>query len=87
MVTPEQLIKLGLITKEQAKEALEKKKQNPNKSFLDILYELGYISKEEYLKILAFDLKVPYVTELKNVRLRDIKVPANILKQFRAIPF
>jgi len=87
LVTPEQLIKLGLITKEQAKEALEKKKQNPNKSFLDILYELGYISKEEYLKILAFDLKVPYVTELKNVRLRDIKVPANILKQFRAIPF
>jgi general secretion pathway protein E/type IV pilus assembly protein PilB len=82
----EKLIQKGLITPEQLKEALEIKKQYPTKKILDILYDKNYISKEDFLKELAQELNVKYVSSLDNISLARIKLPVSILKQLRAIP-
>ena len=86
MVIGEALVKKGIITKEQLQKALEYQKKYPHKKIMDILYEMKAISKETYLKELADELKVDYVTSLDNIRIRDLKIPVNILKQTRAIP-
>ncbi len=82
----EKLIKKGLISNEQLQTALEINKTQPNKKILEILLELNYISKETYLKELAEELKVKYVTTLDNLRLKNIKFPVNILKQLKSVP-
>ena len=83
----ERLLKEGVISPDVLKKALEYQKNHPNKKLLDILIENNLISKDKYLKILAEDLNVPYVVNLDNIRFRDIKMPINILKQSKAIPF
>ena len=82
----EKLLKEGIITPEQLQKAYEYKKQYPQKKLLDILYEMKAISKETYLKELADELKVNYVSSLDSIRIRDVKIPVNILKQTKAIP-
>ena len=82
----EHLVQKGIITAEQLQKALEIKKQNPTKKILDILYDLNFISKETFLKELAQELNVQYISSLNNIRLKNIKVPATILRQIRAIP-
>ena len=82
----EHLIQKGLITPEQLQEALEIKKQYPTKKILDILYDKNYISKDNFLKELAKELNVKYISSLDNISLTKIKVPVAILKQVRAIP-
>jgi len=80
------LLQQGLITQEQLNKALEVKKQHPSKKLLDILYDLKYISKDVFLKELSKELEIPYVDNLNEIRLRDIKIPINVLKQTRAVP-
>ena len=82
----EELVKKGIITPEQLQEALKIKDEHPSKKILDILYDLNYISKETFLKELAKELNVKYVTSLDNLRLKNIKFPVNILKQIKAVP-
>jgi len=83
----EKLLKEKVITSEQYKLALKYKEKYPNKKILDILYEMKAISKEVYLRELAKDFNVPYVTSLDNLRIRDIKISPSILKQAKAIPY
>jgi len=82
----ENLIKKGLITPEQLQEVLQIKQQNPTRKLLDILYDKNYISKDNFLRELAQELKVKYISSLDNISLTKIKVPVTILKQVRAIP-
>ena len=86
MVKGEELLKKGIITPEQLQQALNYKEQYPQKRLLDILYEIKAISKETYLRELANDLHVNYINSLDNIRIRDIKIPVNILKQIRSVP-
>ncbi len=39
------------------------------------------------MQLIAKELNVNYVTSLENLRLKDIKIPFNVLKQTMAIPF
>ena len=87
MVIGQKLLQKGLITKEQLQKALEYKQKYPQLKLLEILYEMRAISKDTYLKELSEDFKIPYVNEIANLRVRDIVVPVNILKQIKAIPF
>ena len=82
----EKLLKEGKITPEQLQKAYEYKKHYPQKKLLDILYEMKAISKDAYLQELANELQVNYISSLDNIRIRDIKIPVNILKQTKAIP-
>ena len=83
----EELLKKRIITKEQLQQALAYKKQFPQKKLLDIFYDLNLISKDIFLKELAKELNVDYVGSLGKIRVRNIDVPVNILKQTRAVPF
>lgn len=80
------LIKKGLITTEQLQEALKFKESHPTKKLLDILYDLNYISKDNFLKELAQELNVKYIPSLDKVSFTRIKIPVSILKKVRAIP-
>ena len=82
----EKLLKEGIITKEQLQKALDYQKEHKQKKLLDILYDMNFISKDMYLKFLSKELNVNYVTNLDNLRLRNIKIPINILKQTQAVP-
>ena len=82
----QRLLEKGIITKEQLQKALEYKQQFPQKKILDILYDLNYISKDVFLQELAKEFNVDYVTNLGKIRVRNIDVPINILKQTRAVP-
>ena len=82
----ENLIEKGIVSKEELLRALEIQKQNPTKKLLDILLEIGAISKEHYLECMSKELHVGFVKNLDDIRLRDIKVPVKILKQAMAIP-
>ena len=82
----ERLVKEKIITPEQLNLALRYKEKYPNKKLLDILYDMKAISKETFLKELSKEFNVPYVSSLDNIRIRDIKIPASILKQTHAIP-
>jgi general secretion pathway protein E/type IV pilus assembly protein PilB len=82
----EKLLEKGLITKEQLQKALEIKNRYPSKKLLDIIYDLNFISKETFLKELANELNVKYVTSLENIRLKNIKFPVNILRQLKSVP-
>jgi len=82
----ENLINKGIITKEQLEKALEIKQSQPSKKLLEILYDLNFISKEVFLKELASEFQVKYVSSLDNLRLKNIKFPVNILKQIKAVP-
>jgi len=86
LVIGETLVKKGIITSEQLEKALEYQKKYKQKRIMDILYEMKAISKDTYLKELADELKVGYIASLENIRIRDIKIPVNILKQTRAVP-
>ena len=80
------LLEKGIITQQQLQKALEYKKQYPQKKILDILYDFNFISKDTFLKELAKEFNVDYVSDLGKIRVRNIDVPINILKQTRAIP-
>ena len=82
----ELLIHKNVITKEQLQKALDYQRENPRRKIIDILLDLGYISKTEFLKYLSEQMGVKYVDNLDQVRLRDIKIPVNILKQTLAVP-
>ena len=82
----DKLIAKKIITPQQLELALKYKEKYPNKKILDILYDIKAISKDTYLKELSEELKVPFISSLENLRIRDIKLPVNILKQTRAVP-
>ena len=83
----EKLVKKNIITPQQRDLALKYKQQYPNKKILDILYDIKAISKDTYLKELSEEINVPYESTLENLRIRDIKLPVNILKQTRSVPY
>jgi len=83
----EKLIQQGIITKEQLQKALEYQKAHPQKKLMDILYDAKMISKDLYLKLLAQNLNVDYVSSLENLRLRNVNIPVAILKQAQAVPY
>ena len=87
MVIGQTLVNKGIITQEQLNKALEYQKQHPQKKLMDILYDANLISKDLYLKLLANELNVNYVSSLDNLRLRNIHIPYTILKQTQAVPF
>jgi general secretion pathway protein E/type IV pilus assembly protein PilB len=78
--------KNGVISEQQLKKALDYQKKYPAKKLVDILLELGFISKTEYLKYLSKQMGIRYVDNLDQIRLRDIKIPVNILKQTQSVP-
>ena len=80
------LINQGIITKEQLQKALEYKKEHPQKKILDILYDMNLISKDVFLKVLSKEFNVKYVNSLSKIRVRNINVPINILKQTKSVP-
>jgi len=82
----ELLIHKNIITQEQLQKALEYQREHPRRKIIDILFEMGYISKTEFLKYLSKQMGIKYVDNLDQVRLRDIKIPVNILKQTLSIP-
>ncbi|WP_456480408.1 GspE/PulE family protein [Nautilia sp.] len=86
MKVGELFLKDGIISEEQLKKALEYQKKHPAKKLVDILFDLGFISKKQYLEHLSKSMGIGYKENLEQVRLRDIKVPVNILKQTLAVP-
>ena len=80
------LFEKKLVTVEQLWEALQIKKEQRTRNIAEILYELGYLSKEDFLKEVSAELNIPYLEKLEGVRMRDIKIPASILKQILAVP-
>ena len=80
------LVEEGLISEEQLQKALEYKKEHPQKKLLEILYDLNFISKEAFLKVLSKEFNVDYVNNLGKIRVRNIQIPINILKQTKAVP-
>ena len=80
------LLEKGIITSEQLNKAVEYKKEHPQKKLLDILYDMNFISKDVFLKELAKELNVNYVNNLGKIRVRNIDIPINILKQTKAVP-
>jgi len=82
----ELLLQKGIITEDQLKAALEEQKKHTSKKLLDILLEKGLISKKHYLETMSKQMGINYIDNLEHVRLRDIKIPVNILKQTQAIP-
>ena len=86
MKVGELLIHKNVITQEQLQKALEYQREHPRRKIIDILFEMGYISKTEFLKYLSKQMGIKYVDNLDQVRLRDIKIPVNILKQTLSIP-
>ena len=83
--TLQEFLAKKIITNEQANEVL-KYKNKYNKQTIHLLYELGFISKKEYLEYLAKHLNVKFIENLDNIRLRNIHTPSNILKKAVAIP-
>ena len=83
--TLEEFLEKNIITNEQAEEVI-KYKNKYNKQTIHLLYELGFISKKEYLEYLAKHLNVKFIEDLGNIRLRNIKIPSNILKKAVAVP-
>ena len=86
MKVGEFFLKNGLINEEQLNKALEYQKKNPAKKLVDILFEMGFISKKQYLEYLSKSMGIGYIDNLDHVRLRDIKIPVNILKQTQSVP-
>jgi len=82
----ELLVKKGIITEEQLQAALQEQKKHPTKKLLEILLEKGWISKKHFLETMSTQMGMNYVENLEHVRLRDIKIPVNILKQTMAVP-
>jgi type II secretory ATPase GspE/PulE/Tfp pilus assembly ATPase PilB-like protein len=80
------LYKNQKISAEQYKKIIEAIKQNPKQDVLGFLYNNGFLTKEEYLKYLSSRYSIDYVSDLNSVRLKNIKIPANILKQTLAFP-
>jgi len=80
------LLEKRIITPEQLNKAIEYKKEHPQKKLLDVLYDLNFISKDVFLKELAKELNVNYVNNLGKIRVRNIEIPINILKQTKAVP-
>ncbi len=86
MKSGEKLVFEKKISQEQLEKALNYQKQNPGKKLIDILFEMGFISKKDYLESVANELGIKYIDNLDHIRLRDIKIPVNILKQTMSIP-
>lgn len=81
------LIERGLINQVQLDEVLEKKKEDKNKLFGEIVVELGYVSEKDFAQCLAERLKVPFV-DLGETELRpDIvrKIPEAVAKKYNLI--
>jgi len=77
----------GIISQDQYEKAMEIQRENPSKKFADILLDLGFISKKDYLEYVSKQIGIKYVDDLdQKVRLKDIKIPANILKQTMSVP-
>ena len=86
MKTGEKLVSEKKISQEQLEKALNYQKQNPAKKLIDIIFDMGFISKKDYLESIANELGIEYIDNLDNIRLRKIKIPVNILKQTMSIP-
>jgi len=84
--TGEKLVSEKKISQEQLEKALNYQKQNPAKKLIDIIFDMGFISKKDYLESIANELGIEYIDNLDNIRLRKIKIPVNILKQTMSIP-
>ena len=81
------LIEKGLINEQQLREVLEKKKEEKNKLFGEIVTELGYVSETDFAKVLAERLNVPFIdlseTELKADVVK--KIPEAVAKKYNLI--
>ena len=86
MKVGEFFLKSGVITEEQLQKALDYQKHHPARKLVDILFDNGYISKKQYLEYLSKSMGIGYEENLDNIRLRDIKIPVNILKQTQSVP-
>jgi len=82
----EKWIKKKIISPEQYQKALEYQKSHPAKKFVDILLDFGFISKKEYLEHISKQMGIKYIENLDQVKLKDIKLPVNILKQTMSVP-
>jgi type II secretory ATPase GspE/PulE/Tfp pilus assembly ATPase PilB-like protein len=80
------LLKQNKITPEQYKQIVEYLKTNSKEDVLALLYKNGYLTKVEYLKYLSQRYSIDYITDFSSVRLKNIDIPVNILKQTKAVP-
>ncbi len=82
------LVKNGIITEKQLKEALKIQEKNPDKRIGEILIELKYIGEEELLNALSLQFGIP-VVDLNNYDIKEdiIKiVPEEMIKKYKVIP-
>ncbi|WP_024791450.1 GspE/PulE family protein [Lebetimonas sp. JS032] len=80
------LLKENELTKEQYHKIQELLEKNPKEDVLTLLFKNGYITKEVYLKYLSSKYSIGYISDLSSIRLKDIHIPVNILKQTLAVP-
>ncbi len=81
-----QWLQKGIISEEQYRKAFEYQKRYPDKKFANILLELGCISKKEYLENLSEQTGIKYIEDLKYTKLKNVKIPINVLKQIQSVP-
>ena len=86
MRVEEKWINKNIISPEQYQKALEYQKLHPAKKFIEILLDFGFISKKEYLEHISKQIGIKYIETLDQIKLKDIKIPVNILKQTLSVP-
>ena len=82
------LVKNGIISESQLKEALKIQEKNPEKRIGEILIDLKYIEENELLNALSLQFGIP-VVDLKNYDIKEdiIKIiPEEMIKKYKVIP-
>ena len=81
------LVEKNLITEEQLQQVLAKQKESKGKLFGDVITEMRFISEEDFAKVLAERLNVPYCDLDSTTLLPDVvkKIPEAIARKYTVI--
>ena len=81
------LVEKNLITEEQLQQVLAKQKESKGKLFGDVITEMRFISEEDFAKVLAERLNVPYCDLDATTLLPDVvkKIPEATARKYTVI--
>ena len=81
------LVEKNLITEEQLQQVLAKQKESKGKLFGDVITEMRFISEEDFAKVLAERLNVPYCDLDSTTLLPDVvkKIPEATARKYTVI--
>ncbi|MBO6141241.1 MAG: Flp pilus assembly complex ATPase component TadA [Ruminococcus sp.] len=81
------LVEKKLITEEQLQQVLAKQKESKGKLFGDVITEMRFISEEDFAKVLAERLNVPYCDLENTTLLPDVvkKIPEATARKYTVI--